>query len=56
MEKLADTLSGIKNIFSRKQNSAEGASAECVELTEAANRTMGYEGHFVEGATPQAYA
>ena len=41
MKKLTDVLSGIKNIFCRQQNSAEGTSAGSVEFTNAAERTRG---------------
>jgi len=41
MKKLTDTLSGIKNIFCRQQNSAEATSAGGVEFTGAALRTRG---------------
>ena len=49
MKKLTDALSGIKNIFSRQQNSAEGTSAGCVEFTEAAGRTRGKGNRDSEG-------
>jgi len=44
MRKLTDTLSGIKSIFCRQQNSAKGTSAGCVEFTGAALRTCGSPG------------
>lgn len=49
MKKLTDTLSGIKNIFSLQQNSAESTSAGCVEFTSAAERTCGSAGGLYEG-------
>ena len=49
MEKLTDTLSGIKNIFCRLHNSVEGASGGCVEFTDAARRTAGSRGPWAEG-------
>ena len=51
MKKLTDTLSGIKNIFCRQQNSAESTSAECVEFTNAAERTCGNGGSYMEGGS-----
>ena len=48
MKKLTDTLSGIKNIFFRQQNSAESTSAECVEFTNAAELTRGTSGRCIE--------
>ena len=50
MKKLTDTLSGIKNIFFRQQNSAEGTSAGCVEFTGAARRTCGMSGPNAENS------
>ena len=41
MKKLIDGLSGIKNIFSQQQHSAEGTNAGCVEFKDAARRTCG---------------
>ena len=48
MKKLTDTLSGIKNIFCRQQNSEEGTSAGYVEFTNAAARTRGTSGRCIE--------
>ena len=53
MKKLTDVLSGIKNIFCRQQNSAEGTSAGSVEFTNAAERTSGSWGHAMEFITPR---
>ena len=53
MKKLTDTLSGIKNIFSRQQNSAEATSAGCVEITGAAHCTRSAFGNFLEGRIGQ---
>ena len=49
MKKLTDTLSGIKNIFCRQQNSEEGTSAGYVEFTNAAELTRGVRGSSMEG-------
>ena len=49
MKKLTDTLSGIKNIFCRQQNSEEGTSAGYVEFTNAAELTRGRSGMLYEG-------
>ena len=51
MKKLTDTLSGIKNIFCRQQNSEEGTSAGYVVFMHAARRTRGGGGAWAEGAT-----
>ena len=48
MKKLTDTLSGIKNIFCRQQNSEEGTSAGYVEFTNAAELTRGTSGRCIE--------
>ena len=53
MKKLTDTLSGIKNIFSGQQNSAEATSAGCVEFTDAARCTRGSRGKVFEGIVVQ---
>ncbi len=49
MKKLTDTLSRIKNIFCRQQNSADVTSAGCFEFPSAAQRTRGGRGLAVEG-------
>lgn len=48
MKRLTDVLSGIKNIFCRQQNSAHAAGAGCVEFTNAAERTRGSGGTYLE--------
>ena len=53
MKKLTDTLSGIKNIFCRQQNSEEGTRAGYVEFTNATARTRGYAGRCAEHNTQQ---
>ena len=57
MKKLTDALSGIKNIFCRQQNYAEGTSAGCVEFTNAAECTRGSGGwqHESNGQLPSRW-
>jgi hypothetical protein len=55
MKKLTDALSGIKNIFSRKQNS-DDAIPGCVDFKDAADKTRGCaKGWAVEGVHTRWY-